>query len=225
MTPSELTHWQQLFSEYVAHQMDFDAAHDIAHIKRVVAAGIELASQENADLAVVIPACWLHDCVTVDKKSPQRHLGSVLSADHAIEYLKQHQYPDRYLPAIHHAIAAHSFSANIQTESLEAEVVQDADRLDALGAIGLSRCIALGGAWNSDLYHHDDPFIESRRADDKQFSIDHFFVKLQTLPGTMKTPSGRQEADKRWQFMECYLQQLGHEIGVSYPATDKATAK
>ena len=224
MTPTELHQWQQQFSAFVEQEMAFDAAHDMAHIKRVVAAGIALAEQEGADLAVVLPACWLHDCVAVDKKSPQRHLGSVMSADRAIEYLKSVDYPAQYLDAIHHAIAAHSFSANIATESLAAEVVQDADRLDALGAIGLSRCISLGGAWQSSLYHHADPFVMEREADDKNFSIDHFFVKLGTLPGTMKTAAGRTEADRRWQFMEAFLTQLGGEIGVDYPLEEKRSA-
>jgi len=205
--------WQAQFQEFIEQQMTFDPAHDIAHIKRVVTSGIELAEQEHADLAVVLPACWLHDCVNVDKKSPLRNQGSLLSADKAIEFLREINYPDHTFDAIHHAIAAHSFSANIETTTLEAKVVQDADRLDALGAIGLSRCLMLGATWGSQLYHPLDPFANNRDLDDKNYCIDHFYVKLKGLVNTMKTPSGLLEAQKRWDFMQQFLDQLAAETG------------
>jgi len=216
MTTKTPLQWQTQFEQFVQQQMDFDPAHDIAHIKRVVTSGIALAELENADLAIVIPACWLHDCVNVAKDSPQRSQGSVLSAKRAIEYLTEVGYPAQYFEAIEHAISAHSYSANIATTTLEAAVVQDADRLDALGAIGLSRCLMLGGSWGSSLYQTDDPFAKARPLNDKQYSVDHFFAKLQGLVGTMKTSAGLTEAKTRWQFMSQFLSQLGHEVGHNY---------
>lgn len=216
MTQKNPLHWQAQFQQFVEQQMAVDPAHDIAHIKRVVTSGITLATQEGADLNVVIPACWLHDCVNVAKDSPQRGQGSRLSAQRAIQYLAEINYPAQYFAAIEHAICAHSFSANIATETLEAQVVQDADRLDALGAVGLSRCIMLGATWGSQLYQANDPFAENRAFNDKEFCIDHFFVKLQGLTNTMKTTAGLVEAKQRWQFMRSYLQQLGHEVGHPY---------
>ena len=103
--------------------MAFDPAHDIAHIQRVVTSGIALAAIEQAELAVVLPACWLHDCVNVAKDSPQRSQGSRLSAQRAIEFLSSINYPSQYFDAIEHAIAAHSYSANIETSTIEAKVV------------------------------------------------------------------------------------------------------
>jgi uncharacterized protein len=205
--------WQPIFQKFVEEQMTFDPAHDIAHIKRVVTSGIALATKEQADLAIVFPACWLHDCVNVPKDSPQRSQGSVLSADRAIEFLREIHYPEHTFDAIHHAVSAHSFSANIDTKSLEAKVVQDADRLDALGAVGLSRCLMLGATWGSKLYDPLDPFAVNRELNDKIFCIDHFYVKLKGLVNTMKTPSGLSEARTRWQFMQLFLDQLGHEAG------------
>ncbi|MEH6445363.1 MAG: HD domain-containing protein [Oceanospirillaceae bacterium] len=209
-----LNAWQVKFKQFVLQQMDTDPAHDIAHIERVVSSGIQLAKSESADLSIVIPACWLHDCVNVDKKSPLRNQGSRLSADRAIEYLTEINYPEQHFSAIHHAIAAHSFSANIATQSIAAQVVQDADRLDALGAIGMSRCLMLGGSWGSSLYDPLDPFAQARDLDDRKICIDHFFTKLQGLVDTMKTSAGLLEAQSRWKFMEVYLEQLSHEIGV-----------
>ncbi|NRA84666.1 MAG: hydrolase, partial [Gammaproteobacteria bacterium] len=107
--------WQPQFKQFIEQQMAFDPAHDIAHIQRVVISGIALATTENADLAVVIPACWLHDCVNVAKDSPQRNQGSRLSAKRAIEYLTEINYPAQYFDAIEHPISAHSYSANIAT--------------------------------------------------------------------------------------------------------------
>ncbi|EPJ43388.1 MAG: hypothetical protein OFPI_43310 [Osedax symbiont Rs2] len=218
MTEKQALQWQQQFQQFVEQQMKTDPAHDLAHIQRVVTSGIALAQQESAELAVVVPACWLHDCVNVAKDSPQRNQGSRLSAIRAIEYLKEIDYPAEYYAAIEHAICAHSFSANIQTTTIEAKVVQDADRLDALGAVGLSRCLMLGATWGSALYQVSDPFAADRNLDDKQYCIDHFFVKLQGLTSTMKTPAGQEEAKNRWQFMSDFLSQLGHEVGHKYPA-------
>ncbi|NRA72818.1 MAG: HD domain-containing protein [Gammaproteobacteria bacterium] len=214
MTPIDFTQWQSQFKQFVTEQMIVDPAHDIAHIQRVVTSGLALAITEQAELAIVIPACWLHDCVNVAKDSPLRNQGSRLSAKRAIEFLTEINYPSQYFEAIEHAISAHSFSANIETITLEARVVQDADRLDALGAIGLSRCLMLGATWGSALYHPHDLFAEHRSLDDKHYCVDHFYVKLKGLVNTMKTPAGLDEAQKRWQFMQQFLDQLAQETGL-----------
>jgi uncharacterized protein len=197
---------------YITNTMEFDVAYDISHIKRVVKTAKEIALKENADLNIVIPACWLHDCVNVDKNSKDRNLGSKFSADKAIEFLTSINYPKEYLEAIHHAIHSHSYSANIETKTLEAKVVQDADRIDALGALGLSRCLMYSASKNRPLYDKNDPFAENRELDDNNSAIDHFYTKLQTLPSTMKTTTGKEIADFRWQYIEDFLSQLKSEI-------------
>ncbi|NRA60130.1 MAG: HD domain-containing protein [Psychrobium sp.] len=205
--------WQTRFKNFIEQRMRLDAAHDIAHIERVVSTGIALAISEDADLNVVIPACWLHDCVNVPKDSPQRSVGSKLSAKRANQFLMQINYPRKYFSDIEHAISAHSYSANIPTTTVEARVVQDADRLDALGAVGLSRCLMLAPSFGSQLYHPSDPFANQRVLNDKKFCIDHFYIKLKGLVDTMKTQAGHLEAKKRWDFMQSYLDQLANEIG------------
>lgn len=192
--------------------MEFDGAHDLAHIKRVVKNGVDLAKTEDVLLDVVIPACWLHDCVNVPKTLKNRSLGSKLSADKAIEYLKEIGYPEEFHEAIYHAIHAHSFSANVETETLEAKVVQDADRLDALGALGIARCLMYSGSVGTPLYNVEDPFALSREWSDASGAIDHFYTKLQTLPKTMKTDAGIAMANHRWSFMELYLAELRGEV-------------
>ncbi len=117
------------------------------------------------------------------------------------EFLQDAGYPPACLPDIRHAIEAHSFSAGIAPRTVEAKVVQDADRLDALGAIGLARCIAVGTALGRPLYEPEDPFCRARTPDDGGASVDHFYAKLLKLAGTMQTAAGRREAERRTAFL------------------------
>jgi uncharacterized protein len=163
---------------------------------------------------VLMPAAWLHDCVLVPKNSPDRCKASRFAAAKAVELLQAISYPSAHVEAIVHAIEAHSFSAAIDCKSIEAEVVQDADRLEALGSIGIARCLMTAGSLGQALYQLDEPFPVTREANDRQQSIDHFFAKLFKLPATMKTKSGRAEAVERVGIMVAFLEQLGQEIGV-----------
>lgn len=204
--------WETRFQHFLVAQGDGDAAHDLAHVQRVVANARRLAADEAADLAVVVPAAWLHDCVTVPKDSAQRPFASRLAAATAGRFLRAAGYPAVHVPAIEHAIAAHSFSAQIRPDTREAKVVQDADRLDAIGAIGIARCLMLGGSLGTPLYAPHEPFPERRTPDDRVSVIDHFYTKLLTLRDTMQTAAGRAEAERRTAFMEDFLQQLHAEI-------------
>ena len=195
--------------------MSGDPAHDISHIKRVVQSALALTETEGGNLAVTIPAAWLHDCVTVAKDSPLRKQASRLAANEAVRFLQSIDYPADLLAQIHHAIAAHSFSANIPAETIEARIVQDADRLEAIGAIGIARCFLTGGSMGTPLYDPGDPFAHERELDDKSFTLDHFYCKLMGLVDTMQTDAGRAEAIRRTGYMRDFLQRLAEEIGAS----------
>jgi uncharacterized protein len=183
----------------------------------VVANARILATVEGADLTVVLPAAWLHDCVSVPKDSLQRPLASTMSATAASTFLAGSGYPPFLIPAVAHAIIAHSFSAGIAPLTREARVVQDADRLDALGAVGLARCLVLGGQMGQRLYDPGEPFPVQRTPDDAVSMIDHFYTKLLGLAPTMTTAAGRAEAEHRTAFLRVFLRQLGHEIGTPAP--------
>ncbi len=210
----EFTKWEPQFEQFLHEQMDGDSAHDLSHIRRVLANAQRFAQEEGADLTVVIPAAWLHDCVTVPKDSPQRPFASRLAADTAVSYLKEVGYPTQYLDAVAHAIAAHSFSAQIPPETIEAKVVQDADRIDAIGAIGIARCFITGALMGRTMYDEGDPFCQTREPDDFVATIDHFYTKLFKLEATMQTTAGRREAHVRTEYMRGFLTQMAHEIGV-----------
>jgi uncharacterized protein len=150
--------------------------------------------------------------VSVPKDSDLRAQSSRLAADAAVRFLRDISYPGQWHEPIHHAIEAHSFSAGIQPRTLEAQVVQDADRLEALGAIGIARCLLTGGAMGTPLYEPDDPFCKAREPDDRRYTLDHFYRKLLRLPDTMQTRAGRAEAQRRAEYMREFLQRLAVEI-------------
>lgn len=207
------SNWEVHFATFIAAQLPAgDPAHDLAHVRRVVANARMLAAAEGADLAVVLPAAWLHDCVVVPKHSDQRPFASRLAAEAAAGFLSENGYPAAHIPAIRHAIAAHSFSAGIPPETLEAKVVQDADRLDALGAIGIARTLLLGGVMGKPLYDEAEPLPQTRPPDDRQNVIDHFYVKLLRLAEQMHTAAGRREGERRTRLMRVYLEELSREL-------------
>ncbi|MBE3732635.1 HD domain-containing protein [Vibrio parahaemolyticus] len=209
---TSLSQFEPLFLEFMQQEMQVDAAHDIEHVKRVVKTAKQLCEEENADIAIVLPAAYLHDCFTYPKDHPNRKQSSAIAAKKAIAYLESIQYPQHYHDAIAHAIEAHSFSANIRPNTLEAQIVQDADRLDALGAIGVTRCIQVSTQFNAQLYNDNDMFAKERELNDKQFTVDHFQTKLFKIVDTMNTESAKLEANKRKAFMQTYLKQLHDEV-------------
>ncbi len=207
--------WQGRIEAWVVEQMQFaDSGHGIDHVRRVVgnAKRIGLAERANAD--VYLPAAWLHDCVIVAKNSPQRRMASALAAQSAERFLADIEYPKQLISPISHCILSHSFSANVACETIEAKVVQDSDRLEAVGAIGLARCLMTGGAMGQRLYHAGQPFPVDRLPVDTDQSVDHFFAKLLGLQRTMLTQAGREEAMQRSEFLVAFLRQLAVEIGV-----------
>jgi uncharacterized protein len=148
----------------------------------------------------------------VQKKSPDRCLASRQSAQQAWKFLKEIGFPSNLIPQISHAIEAHSFSANVEPLTIEAKVVQDADRLDALGAIGIGRCFATGAALGQQFYEPNDPFAENRTLDDHKFTVDHFEVKLFKIAEALRTETARGEGQKRVAFMRDFLGELRREI-------------
>lgn len=189
-----------------------DPAHDILHFKRVVGLAKRLCALEGGNAKVVVPAAWLHDLVVVPKNSPLRNQASRLSAEKAVEFLRSIGYPAKYYDEIAHAVEGHSFSANIEVKTIEAKIVQDADRLDGLGAIGIARCFATAGLLKRAFYSSEDPFCDERQPDDSHFTVDHFFKKLFKTAETMKTAAGTEEGRKRVEVMKIYLSSLRSEV-------------
>ncbi|TMV05555.1 HD domain-containing protein [Ruegeria sediminis] len=197
-------------------RMTADPAHDLAHLDRVWVNARTIAD-ERTDLRVLVAACYLHDLVNLPKNAPDRHLASRQSAEQAAPILADLGYSDPEIRAAQHAIAAHSFSARIPPETPEARILRDADRLDALGAIGIARNFSVAGSLGRALYDPADPFAENRPLDDLQFSIDHWKVKLLSLPSDMLTDGGKAMAQDRVNRMLHFLDAFAEEIGCPLP--------
>ena len=204
--------WIAQFRHFIEQDNAIDAGHDIGHILRVVANAKWIGRREGAEMSVVIPAAWLHDCVSVPKDSPLRSRASRMAAERAGAFLREIGYSEHWIGEIEHAIETHSFSANITPRTLEAKVVQDADRLEALGAIGIARVFITGSKMGIPLLDADEPLPKTRTPQDGISMIDHFYTKLLKLADTMRTTAGKEEAMRRSRFMERYLDQLAAEV-------------
>ena len=190
-----------------------DGAHDLGHLRRVWARAQLIALDAPCDLEILLAACMFHDLVNLPKSHPDRARASTLSAEAACHFLRQDGFAEDKLSAVGHAIAAHSFSAGIKPVTTEARVLQDADRLEALGAIGIARMFHVSGAMGGGLFHADDPMALHRPHDDRAYALDHIETKLLKLVDTMQTAPGRAMATERAEWMLSFRTRLLHEIG------------
>jgi len=209
----QLQYWQQQLILLLQQQeADDDGAHDLSHFHRVWAAARNILQHyPSADALVILAACYLHDLVNLPKNHPRRAEASRMAADKAGPLLAAAGFPLDKLDAVAHAIAAHSFSANIPPRTLEAQIVQDADRMDALGAIGLARLFYTSGRMGRQLAHSDNPLGTDRVLDDREYALDHIEVKLEKLPGMMQTAAGRAMAEQRLERLLQFRQQFVEE--------------
>lgn len=220
----ELNTWRDRLRAVAAASADDDGAHDASHLDRVwrnaqaIMAGESDASGARPDALAVLAACYLHDFVNVPKNDPRRTQASRLSSELARSELQRLGFPADKLDTVAHAIEAHSFSAAIPAATLEAKIVQDADRLDGLGAVGLARMFYIAGRMGSRLAHGSDPLAIDRALDDKAYSLDHIPVKLARLPGMMQTAAGRRLGEQRLAMLEDFRRVFAAEWRGEDPA-------
>lgn len=210
-TAAQTRYEAEVIRQWSAHPAD--GAHDLGHLRRVWARAKLIAMDEPCDLEILLPACIFHDLVNLPKSHPERARASTLSAEAACHFLRADGFPDAKLSAVGHAIAAHSFSAAITPMTAEARVLQDADRLEALGAIGIARMFHVSGAMGGGLFDAEDPMALNRPRDDRAFALDHIETKLLKLVDTMQTAPGRAMAIERADWMLSFRTRLLFEIG------------
>jgi uncharacterized protein len=196
----------------VAPRLQDDPGHDLHHCLRVALWTIRIGG-EGIDWRRAVAAALLHDIVNPPKNSPDRARASGLSADEARRLLPGLGFDAEAIEDIALAIRDHSFSRGAVPERPLGQALQDADRLEALGTLGVLRTVSTGARMGSRYFDPEDPWAEHRPLDDKAQMVDHFFTKLFRLPGTMNTQAGREEAERRARYMEQFLDQLGSEIG------------
>ena len=216
MSATAFTPLIDLAAELLPHALEIsdDGAHDLAHLQRVWHNVRTLHEEEGGDLEVLLAAVLLHDCVAVEKNSPLRSQASRLAAEKASSVLAELNWPSDKIASVAHAIEAHSFSANITPLTLEAKIVQDADRLDSLGMLGVARTFYIAGRMGSALYDPQDPQAKHRDYDDKRFCLDHFQTKLLHLADGFQTVAGQRLAQIRHQRLKGFMEQFMEEIGI-----------
>ncbi|MEM9241569.1 MAG: HD domain-containing protein [Pseudomonadota bacterium] len=189
-----------------------DASHDLSHVLRVWKNVQDISAREGGAGDTLVAATLLHDCVAIPKDSPSRSVASRLSADHALRLLKRLGWPDDKAASVGHAIEAHSFSAGVTPRTMEAKILQDADRLDAIGYIGIARCFYVSGRLGRALYDPADPLGSERDLDDARFAIDHFQTKLLKLSQSFQTQTGRALARERHDVVQQFFDRFVSEV-------------
>ena len=213
---SSLTLWQPRLLALATAGLGDDGAHDINHLQRVWRnAALLLQQHAEADALTVMAACYLHDLVNLPKNHPERHLASRQAAALACRQLAELDFPEDKLAGVAHAIATHSFSADLTPTTIEAQIVQDADRIDALGAVGLARLFYTAARMDSALAHGTDPLAAHRPLDDKAYALDHLVTKLDKLPGKMQTRAGRALAEQRLAVLTDFRAAFAGEWGIA----------
>ena len=192
--------------------MHNDPAHDFDHIMRVYKNAQQIIKKEKVNETLVLSAVLLHDVVSFPKSDKHSKNSSIESAKKAKTILKKYDFTLDEITIVCDAISEHSFSQKKIPKTIEGKILQDADRLDALGAIGIARVFATGGSLRRSFYNLDDPFCKKRIPDDKTWTLDHFFEKLLKLEFLMNTKSGKIEAEKRTEILKDFLKQLKYEI-------------
>lgn len=193
-----------------------DPGHDIAHCLRVAMLALRF-SQGQCTINNVIAAALLHDVVNLPKNDPNAKNASQLSAQVARDFLAPLDFSQEDIEDIACAVRDHSYSRGAKPVSLLGEIIQDADRVEALGMLGIFRSISVGTQLTASFFHPHDPWAQNRKLDDKKYSVDHFFVKLSKLPEQMNTDMAKRLAYERCGSMVWMFEHLGEEIGHSWP--------
>jgi uncharacterized protein len=208
----ELKSIKKLKSEVQKKLAKNDPAHDFEHINRVYKNAEKIGKQEKANMTLVRPAVLLHDVVSYPKSEKRSKNASLQGALQAEKILKRYGYTSYEIGIITQAIREHSFSKGMIPSTLEGKVLQDADRLDALGAIGIARTFAIGGIEKRMFYNKTDPFCYKRIPNDQEWTLDHFYKKLLLLEKKMNTKTAKKESIQRTKIMKRFLNDLKKEI-------------
>ena len=189
-----------------------DPAHDFEHIMRVYKIAERIGKKEKANMKLVRASVLLHDIVSYPKSDKRSKRASTKSALQAAKILKKQGYDSHEIGIITEAIREHSFSKDMVPRTMEGKILQDADRLDALGAIGIARTFAVGGAEKRPFYNKDDPFCHKRIPNDQEWTLDHFYKKLLLLEKKMNTKTAKKEAIRRTMILKKFLNDVKKEI-------------
>lgn len=190
-----------------------DISHDLQHSLRVLTLAEKIAKEENADFDIVIPAALFHDVVIYPKNNPRGKNESEESAIYTAQLLESiEDYPKHKIGEVQIAIRQCSFSKGIIPDLLEARVLQDADRLEATGAIAIMRTFSSTGQMRRPFYNPDNPFCEDREPEPIKYGLDLFYARLLKVENGMHTRTAKRLAKRRTKFLKSFLQELELEL-------------
>ena len=202
----------KLEAEAKKYMTSNDPAHDFEHIMRVYRNAEQLTKKESSNKKLVLSSVLLHDIVSYPKSNSRSKQSSVHSSKKAIKILKKYKFSNDEIKIISDAIRDHSFTKHTTPQTLVGKILQDADRLDAIGAIGLARVFSVSGSASRPFYNPADPFCSTRKPDDKVWALDHFYKKLLLLEKQMNTKSAKIEAKRRTKILKQFLSDLKKEL-------------
>ena len=185
-----------------------DPAHDFQHVMRVYHNAEIICKKERCNKKLVLSAVLLHDLVKTSNRKNSANTSAKLSE----KILKENSFSDDEISIICDAIREHSFSKGKIPSTIEGKILQDSDRLDAIGAIGLARVFSFSGSNHRPFYDPNDPFSKNRTLNDNKWALDHFFKKLLLLEAKMNTKTGKILASKRTKILKKFLKEIKNEI-------------
>jgi uncharacterized protein len=206
-TVSLIDHVKKVALEYIRQHSS--AGHDQTHTIRVYELCRIIGEKEKADPLILGAAALLHDI----GRSFEGVDHAEKSAEIAEKLLIECKFPLDRIPQVLYAIRMHRFSRGAEPRTLEAKILQDADRIDGSGAIGVAMTFTYGGSKNTELYDKDDPLAKNRKLDDTKYVLDHFQTKLFKLPETIHTRTARQLIRKRSSYLKSFFNQFVKETG------------
>lgn len=189
-------------------------SHGWDHVERVWKLCEHIGSAEGADLEILEPAAYLHDiCRAEEKASGGKVCHARLGAEQAREILAEHGYREEKIKRVSHCIEAHRFRRNrVDPESLEAKVLFDADKLDAMGAVGVGRAFLFAGEVGARLHNPEADIGNTRAYSTEDTAFREFSVKLSKIKDRMLTATGKRMAEERHRFMKAFFERLTREV-------------
>lgn len=188
------------------------SGHGFDHVMRVYHNALMISANKSVDLDIVKAAVLLHDIARHKQDIGEVKCHAKAGAEMASLILAEMDFPSEKIPAVVYAIEVHRYSKGINPETLEAKILQDADRLDALGAICIARVFGYGAKKGRPMY---DPNIQMSDKYDGTVSgtsFNHFHEKiLKITPDTFKTEKARLAAESRYQFIIDFMSQFEAE--------------
>lgn len=181
--------------------------HDKSHVERVYNLAVRIAKEEGADMDVVKAAVLLHDVARAMEDEGKIEDHALEGAKMARKVLKEVNFPNEKIAEVLHCIEMHRFKKGMKAESLEARILQDADRLDIIGAIGIARVFTRGG-WSNQPIH--DPTIPPKEKYDgiSLTAVNHIYEKNLKVKDTINTKTAKRIAEERHRFVEQFLDRL-----------------